>query len=109
MSPLTSASISRYLSTALFLDPRWTPGVHQSVAPRPADLGDWFMHRELTDAYLRTLKPPPGTRLEIWDGRQVDLMVRVTSKKASWSTRTRTKDGKRTRVGLGDWPAVGIA
>jgi hypothetical protein len=70
------------------------------------------MQRNITDAWLRTLKPPKEGRLEVWDQTPgtVGLNLRVTSAGLfSWSLRTRTADGKKTRVALGSFPAVGLS
>lgn len=68
------------------------------------------MRRELTDAYLRTVRPPDTGRLEIRDSRVSGLVLRVTSNGvASWSVRARTKEGKHTRPRLGTWPKMGIS
>ena len=67
------------------------------------------MQRELTDVWLRGVKPPEAGRLEIWDTRVTGLVLRVTpTGSATWSVRMRTADGKRTRPKLGTWPAMGI-
>ena len=68
------------------------------------------MRRELTDTWLRGVKPPASGRLEIWDTRVAGLVLRITfGGTATWSVRARTADGKRTRPKLGTWPAVGIS
>jgi integrase len=68
------------------------------------------MRRELTDVWLRGVKPPAAGRLEIWDTRAGGLVLRITpAGAATWSVRARTVDGKRTRPKIGTWPAVGIA
>ncbi len=68
------------------------------------------MQRDITDAYLRTVKPPEAGRLEIWDMRAPGLVLRITpAGTATWSVRTRTRDGKRTRPKLGTWPALGVS
>lgn len=68
------------------------------------------MRREITDAWLRTLKPPATGRLEAWDTRAAGLALRLTpSGAATWSVRARTSNGKRTRFKLGSWPALGLA
>lgn len=65
---------------------------------------------DLNDAWLRTQKPPAKGRLEIRDTRVVGLVLRMTPNGlATWSIRTRTRDGKQTRPKLGTWPAMGIA
>jgi Arm DNA-binding domain len=67
------------------------------------------VQKEITDTWLRGLMPPQIGRLEIWDTRAVNLVLRLTPNgTATWSVRTRTLDGKRTRPKIGTWPAVGI-
>lgn len=67
------------------------------------------MRKDISDVWLRTLPPPATGRLEIWDSRVTGLVLRMMpSGEASWSVRLRTKDGKRTRPKLGQWPAMGI-
>ena len=69
------------------------------------------MQRDLTDAYLEAVAlPPEGKRMELRDSRVPGLVLRMTSTgAATWSVRTRTKDGKQTRPKLGTWPALSIA
>lgn len=69
------------------------------------------MQPDLTDAYLQSLPlPEPGRRVELRDSRVPGLVLRMTSAgTATWSVRTRTKDGKQTRPKLGTWPALSIA
>jgi integrase len=69
------------------------------------------LQRDITDAWLRSVKPPPkGNRLLVWDTRQPLLLLRLTAGgTATWSVRVRTRDGKRTQPTLGRWPALGIA
>ncbi len=68
------------------------------------------MQRDLTDAFLRTLKPPRSGRLEVWDARVRGLHLRLTpAGAATWALRTRVADGRQTRVKLGTYPAFGIA
>jgi len=69
------------------------------------------MQPDLTDAYLQSLPlPEEGRRLELRDTRVPGLVLRMTSAgTATWSVRTRTRDGKQTRPKLGTWPALSIA
>lgn len=68
------------------------------------------MKQDLNDAWLRTLKPPGEGRIEVWDTRVPGLSLRLTpGGAATWSVRTRTRNGKQTRPRLGTWPAMGIA
>jgi len=66
---------------------------------------------ELTDPFLRGLKPPPkGERLLIQDDREPRLFLRVTSTgRCSWSMRGYLPNGQRVRPTLGDWPDMSIA
>ena len=66
--------------------------------------------QDITDAYLRSLMPPKTGRLEIRDTKVTGLTWRITpSGTASWSLRTRTKDGKQTRPLLGTYPAMSLS
>jgi len=68
------------------------------------------MKRDITDLWLRSLVPPKTGRIEVLDARQDNLMLRLNAGgAASWSVRTRTRDGKQLRVTLGTWPTLGIA
>jgi integrase len=64
----------------------------------------------MTDAWLRKIERPATGRLEIWDTKAAGLVLRITSAgTATWSVRTRTRDGKRTRPKIGTYPAMGVA
>ena len=65
----------------------------------------------LTAAKLQHLDPPPSGVLELWDDRARGLCLRVfPSGKASWTYRYRPRGGGgRKRVGLGEYPTVGLA
>jgi integrase len=69
------------------------------------------MQSDLTDAFLNALPlPEEGKRVELRDSRVPGLVLRMTSSgAATWSLRTRTKDGKQTRPKLGTWPGMSIA
>jgi len=105
-SLLVSGGLARYTGIAPVLDPHWTPaGFTDSVLA----LED-ALQRDMNDAWLRALQPPPEGRLEVWDTRVRGLVLRLTPKgAATWSVRTRTREGKRTRPKLGTWPVMGIA
>jgi len=62
------------------------------------------MKRALTDTWLRAVEPPATGRMEVVDGRTPGLVFRLTaSGAASWMYRGRTKDGRATRIKLGDY------
>src|SRR4051794_24305578 len=67
------------------------------------------MRVELTDAYLRALRPPEEGRIELRDAVVRGLALRITpTGTASWSVHVRTHEGKRTRPLIGTWPKIGI-
>ena len=52
------------------------------------------MRRDLTDAYLRAVKPPASGRIELWDTRVRGLCFRLTAAgAAAWTVRDRAADG----------------
>jgi integrase len=65
----------------------------------------------LTPARLRNLKPPPSGAIELLDAHARGLSLRVfASGQATWTFRYRPKHGGvRRRIGLGQFPAVGLA
>jgi hypothetical protein len=67
------------------------------------------LQRELTDAFLRSVKPPGRGRTEITDTRCVGLVFRITDNGAkSWSYRYRA--GKQVkRATIGGYPAIGLS
>jgi integrase len=68
------------------------------------------MRKDLTDAYLRTIAPPPEGRFEVRDETVRGLVFRLTHKgAASWCVRAYTREGKEARVTIGTYPAVGLS
>jgi integrase len=68
------------------------------------------MRRDLTDAFLRTIKPPQRGRIEIRDTKVRGLVLRMTSTgAASWSMRALLRDGRHTRVSLGRYPGTSLS
>ena len=65
----------------------------------------------LTAARLHHLRAPPDGVLELWDDRARGLCLRVfPSGRATWTFRYRPKSGGgRRRIGLGDFPSIGLA
>ena len=67
------------------------------------------MQRQLTAAFLRSVKPPASGRLEISDTRCAGLAFRVTPRGIrSWAFRCRI-DGKERRLLIGPYPAFELA
>jgi integrase len=67
------------------------------------------LQRHLTDALLRSVKPPPSGRIELVDSRCAGLVFRITATGAqSWSFRFRSA-GRVMRATIGTYPAIGLA
>ena len=68
------------------------------------------MQRPLTDAFVRSVKPPASGRLEISDMRCAGLALRITPNGVkSWAFRFRDRTtGRPGRATIGQYPAVGL-
>ena len=67
------------------------------------------MKVRLTDALLRSAKPPAAGRFEFNDVACSGLEFRITAGDArSWSFRFRDVAGKQTRATIGEYPAIGL-
>ena len=66
--------------------------------------------RNITDAWLRSVKPPPTGRIEVRDEKVRGLIVRITAAGTiSYSARKEVA-GRHSRVTLAErWPTLGIA
>lgn len=68
------------------------------------------MIRELTDRYIRSIKPPEHGRLEISDAKRSGLKLRVSAKgRFSWLVQKRVKGGRQIGVTLGQYPTIGLS
>ena len=68
------------------------------------------MKANLTDRYLRNLKPPETGRLEISDTKRRGLRIRVSPKGSFvWMFEKRVKGGPKRKHTLGNWPALSLA
>jgi integrase len=68
------------------------------------------VQRPLTDAFVRSVKPPESGRLEISDMRCTGLALRITPNGVkSWAFRFRDRTtGRPGRATIGQYPAVGL-
>jgi integrase len=66
------------------------------------------MRRDISDTWLRSLEPRKGERIEVWDSKVPLLVLRISTRAATWSIRQRLPDGRRSQPTLGRWPAMGI-
>ncbi len=63
------------------------------------------MRRDLTDRFLRSLKPPQDGRLEVSDTKRSGLRFRLAaSGRATWMYEKRVKGGPKRKHTLGAWP-----
>src|SRR5262249_16913446 len=63
-----------------------------------------------TTRSIEALKPNSEKRVEVQDDDVRGLYVRVSPKGVkSWMLRATTKDGRRIKIGLDDFPAVGLS
>lgn len=68
------------------------------------------MSENLTDRFLRNLKPPEAGRLEISDSKRKGLRLRVSAKgNYVWMYEKRVKGGPKRKHTLGNWPALSLA
>ena len=57
-------------------------------------------------AHARTVK---GKQFELQDDREAGLRIRAGERSATWLLCTRLRNGKRSRIKLGAWPAMGLS
>jgi hypothetical protein len=91
----------------LILCPRCAPGC--PLARRGCDIRGGPLRRQLTDAFLRSVKPPASGRREIRDVACGGLIFRITAAGVrSWSFRFRDAAGQQPRATIGEYPAIGL-
>jgi integrase len=61
------------------------------------------------DAMVARARSQKGPQLELVDDHERGLRIRGGERVATWSVLVSLRDGKRTRVSLGNWPGIGIA
>lgn len=61
------------------------------------------------DAMVARARSQKGRQLELVDDHERGLRIRAGERVATWSVLVSLRDGKRTRVSLGNWPGIGIA
>jgi integrase len=64
----------------------------------------------LSDAWLRSVKPPTAHRIEVRDIKSPGLVARITPTGViSWAARGRRPDGREARITIGTWPQVSLS
>lgn len=80
------------------------------MQPRLTSDGVRHMKARLTDALLRSIKPPEGGRVVLRDTERPGLQFRVTTKGVrSWLVQKQVKGGERLSVTLGRYPDVSLS
>lgn len=68
-----------------------------------------ILTKNAIEALIARAKNGADTQLELLDEREPGLRIRAGQRTTGWSLLIRLKNGQRTRVKLGSWPAMGIA
>ncbi len=61
------------------------------------------------DAMVARARAQKGRQFELVDDHERGLRIRAGERVATWSVLVSLRDGKRSRVSLGNWPGIGIA
>ena len=61
------------------------------------------------DAMVARARSQKGPQLELVDDHERGLRIRAGERVATWSVLVSLRDGKRSRVSLGNWTGIGIA
>ncbi|WP_417463078.1 tyrosine-type recombinase/integrase [Kordiimonas sp.] len=65
---------------------------------------------ELTDKFIRAIKPPSSGRDEYSDRKRAGLRLRVSATgRFTWMYERRIKGGRKMKATLGQWPAIGLS
>lgn len=68
-----------------------------------------FINRQAIEALIATARAEQTGRREIADDREPGLRIRVGDRTATWFLMVRLGNGKRTRIKLGFYPALGLS
>ena len=67
------------------------------------------LNRQRIDGLINQARSVKGKQLELVDEREAGLRIRAGERSATWLLCIRLRNGKRTRIKLGGWPAMGIS
>lgn len=67
------------------------------------------INRQAIDTLIARARGAKGQQLELADDRETGLRLRAGERTATWLLCARLQNGKRTRVKLGAWPAMGVS
>jgi integrase len=67
------------------------------------------LNKHMIDALIMRARSVSGKQFELVDDRESGLRIRAGERSATWLLSTRLHNGKRSRIKLGVWPAMGIS
>lgn len=67
------------------------------------------LNRQAVEGLIAQARNTKGKQFELADERESGLRIRVGERSATWLLCTRLRNGKRSRIKLGAWPAMGIS
>jgi integrase len=67
------------------------------------------LNRQAVEGLIARARGVQGKQFELADDREAGLRIRVGERSATWLLCTRLRNGKRSRIKLGAWPAMGIS
>lgn len=67
------------------------------------------LNKHMIDALIVRARSVSGEQFELVDDRESGLRIRAGERSATWLLSTRLHNGKRSRIKLGVWPAMGIS
>lgn len=67
------------------------------------------LNRQTIESLVSKVRRSGGKQVELVDDREAGLRVRAGQRSATWQVSVRLHNGKRSRIKLGSWPAMGIA
>jgi integrase len=67
------------------------------------------LNRQAIEAFIAATKAGQGERGELIDDREPGLRLRAGERSATWFLMVRLGNGKRTRIKLGGYPALGLS
>lgn len=67
------------------------------------------LNRQAIEAFIATVKAGQSGQSELADDREPGLRIRVGDRTATWFLMVRLGNGKRTRIKLGGYPALGLS
>ncbi|MFM5953304.1 MAG: tyrosine-type recombinase/integrase [Novosphingobium sp.] len=67
------------------------------------------LNRQAIEGLISQARRVKGKQFELADNRVAGLRIRAGERSATWLLCTRLRNGKRTRIKLGAWPAMGLS